>query len=240
MSPELSLHLLRLDPAVREALARSREKYAVTEAIVEELAWAAFHRNWDGPMVEAWAAAKSANHERLKIPTGPVRKGPPIDPLSPWAFPELGLRSGVLPGSGVLDDEGWGEIGGRRVTLGTYARAARKLLRDRAAANPNSTLASELHALEADRRRARLVMALSLSPVAHRPVRRTTGQEHRVRRSRRARRARACGRTRARRGADPPDPPSSGAQHQFRSVRLREAGEADSEPLTRRPRGGAS
>ena len=43
-------------------------------------------------MLESWAAAKSRQDERLEIPRGPVPRPPPIDPSSPWAFAELGLR----------------------------------------------------------------------------------------------------------------------------------------------------
>src|SRR5436190_23814234 len=125
MQRELSFDLLRLDPPVREALLRARNKYGLSDVIVEQLACAAFYRSWDGAMVDAWAAAKSSSRNRVEIPYGSLRKLPAVDPLSPWAFAELGLRNGVLPGGAVLDDAGWGEIGGRRVALGTYVRATR-------------------------------------------------------------------------------------------------------------------
>src|SRR6266542_2969328 len=210
MPRELSFDLLRLDVAVREALLQSRDRYLLTDAIVEELAWAAFYRNWDGAMVEAWAAAKSSNSDRLEIPKGPVSKAPSIDPLSPWAFAELGLRSGILPGGGVLDERGWGAIDGETVSLETYSREARKLLREHAAARPNGTLARELARLEAERRRARLVVARTSRPTRGRavPKRRAV---HRARngRSRRVRRANVGGGKRiGGGGADPPEPPA--------------------------------
>jgi hypothetical protein len=218
MPRELSFDLLRLDPAIREALLRLRDKYGLSDTVVEQLAWAAFYRHWDGAMLEAWAAAKSTSGDRLEIPHGPVRKAPAIDPLSPWAFTELGLRNGVLPGGAILDDDGWGDIGGRTVALSTYTRATRKLLRERAAANPDSTLAAQLRALEAERRRARLVVALTSPAVASERVPRASGEWHRVRRPRRTRRRRASGRIRARGGADPPGPPAPGTGRGFASA----------------------
>src|SRR6266852_6655038 len=126
MPRELSFDLLRLDPSVREALLRSRDRYGLSEIVVERLAWAAFYRNWDSAMVEAWAAARSDNGDRLEIPEGPVGKPPAIDPLSPWAFAELGLRSGVLPGGGAFDDRGWGQVDGQTVSLKRYSRETRR------------------------------------------------------------------------------------------------------------------
>src|SRR5579859_1262713 len=156
MPHELSFDLLRLDVAIREALLRSRDRYLLTDAILEELAWAASCRNWDAPMVEAWAAAKSGSGNRLEIPKGPVSKAPAIDPLSPWAFAELGLRSGVLPGGGVFDERGWGTVDGQTVSLERYNGETRKLLREQAAAFPDGNLAKELARIEAERKRARL------------------------------------------------------------------------------------
>ncbi len=205
MPSELSVDLPRLDLIVREALLRSREKYTLNDTSVVELAWAAHHRKWDVPMLESWAAAKGRAGGRLEIPRGPVPKPPPIDPLSPWAFAELGLRNGVLPGGGVLDDRGWGEIGGHSVGPATYGRAARKLLQERAAANPNGAFAKELRALEAQRRRARWLMALTSAPIAPTRGRPVRAVWHRIRRSRRVRRAHPAGGARARRGADPPE-----------------------------------
>jgi|SRR5579859_1492980 len=129
-----------------------------------------------------------------------------VDPVSPVAFAELGLRSGILPGNCVLDEQGWGEIDGELVPLETYDRAARKLLREQAAANPDSALAKELRSLEARRGRARFVMTFTNPSIAQVRVRRTGINRYRIRRSRRVRRTHGAGTRRARRGADPPGP----------------------------------
>ncbi len=206
MPVELSVDLPPLDLTVREALLRSRDKFALSDVNITELAWAAFYRNWDAPMLESWVAAKRCEGNRIEIPRGPAPKPLPIDPLSPLAFAEFGLRNGILPGRGVLDQQGWAEVDGRAVSLGAYSRAARRLLREQAAANPNGALARELRALEAHRRRARWTMALTSPPVARLPMRSGGTDCHRMRRSRRVRRARGAGQARARRGADPPEP----------------------------------
>src|SRR6266542_675409 len=98
------LSLPPLDSSLIESLRGLAESLALSEHTVVELAWAAFHRNWDVAMLEAWARAKKSVGDGLRNPTGSERRLARIDAMSPWAYAELGLRNGVLPGRAVLGE----------------------------------------------------------------------------------------------------------------------------------------
>jgi len=193
-----------LDSLLLESLRGIATRLELNDRTLMELACAAFHRNWDAAMLEAWARAKKSAGDRLRIPAGFEPSLAPIDPMSPWAYAELGLRNGVLPGGAVLGEGGWGEIDGQPVSGASFRRKAKQLIREHAARFPSGTLAKQLAALEAERWRARMVTAFTAGAARSRVVR-SKPTRFRGRRSRR-RVPLAAARLRSRRGSDPPDP----------------------------------
>jgi hypothetical protein len=204
MPTDQPLPLPPLDSSLLESLRRLASRLALNDRTLLELAWVAFYRNWEVAMLEAWARAKKSAGDRLPIPAGFEARLAPIDPMSAWAYAELGLRNGVLPGGAVFGEGGWGEIDGRPVSGPSFRSKTKHLVREHAARYPNGTLAKQLAALEAERRRARMVMALTARPARSRVVR---SKAARMRGRRSPRRVHlGAAHTRPRRGADPPDP----------------------------------
>jgi len=226
MARNLPSSLPPLDSSLREHLMWLGEHLGFSDLTVSELAWVAFHRNWDAAMLDTWAKAKKALGDRVVVPAGPAAPPNVIDPRSQWAMVELGTRHGVLPGQVVTNEDGtvveaW--LDGRAVSPGTFRTATESLLRAQAKAFPNGKLAKELAGLERARRRLRGVRALCV-PIRRScdRVSRTDGRRHR-RSPRRAARRHALRKARVRSG-DPPEPPpapraaSAPPSRWFRSV----------------------
>src|SRR5258708_36223412 len=212
MPANSSQSLPPLGSSLLEALARLAQTLALSDNTVAELAWAAFYRKWDGVMLEAWARATKSLGDRARIPTGPMPGPKAIDARSPWAYAELGLQHGVLPGQAIFGEKGveqaW--LDDRPVSLKTYRRATEELLRDQAAVHPNGAFAKELAALDRERRRARQTWAVVVSADTGRQRTASKGRHRNSRSPRRTGRSAASRKATARSG-DPPEPPPTKA-----------------------------
>src|SRR5579859_8109410 len=196
-----SASLPPLDSSLRELLVRLGESLGLSDLTLAELGWAAFHRQWDAPMLEAWARAKKSFGESARVPKGRGRDPELIDPTNPWAIVELGTCHGLLPGQPETNECGtvvraW--LDNRPVLPAVFRKVTETLVREQAALYPNGKLANELRALDRSRRRARLTGAL-IARVQDRRIVPTQRQHYR-----RAPRRAAMRRVRVRSG-DPPE-----------------------------------